>query len=218
MIATLNKVILFLILPSSIFSFLAYNDIDRKIPYAREIMMVVAGLVALLLLFKTIGKWRSLRIISKRSNDLLYCEAVSPELRFRIQLYEWLDVGLYAALGCFLSFTAYPGFYLGVVLLAAALEGIVFLLSNTKRFRLAITSKAVILATNRPNVIRVARLRSVLNKSGDFGFEYRDGQVHKLETQWIQKSSRGEFISVLTRLVEEKGVFFDDFQSITSKE
>ena len=215
MIKFINRFILLLLVPGGIFSFLAYHDIDRIIPFAEIIMTGMAGLIGLLLLIKIITKWQAMLFIKKREKDLLYKERVGAELGRRVLMHELLDIGLYGLIGGFLLYTVFPAFYLGIVLAVATVEGILFLIINKGKYQVGITSKAVIIATNRPDIIRVTRLKAVLNKDGNYDFQLRDGRVSRVESNWILPSSRAEFNSILTRMTKEKGIFFDDFNPET---
>lgn len=216
MVRALNRLILFLVIASGVYCFYVYNDIDNRIPFVKETIWSVTAVLGILLLLKINYKWQSLFYIKKRQKDILYCYDVGSDLRRRTILYEMLDIITYGVIGGMLLLYPHPGKFIGVLLCIAALEGVIYFLANRKRFRIGVTSKAVILATNRPNIIRISKLKAIINKSGHYDFQYLDGRVYKLERPWVSSTSRPLFNEVIKNLTKEKEIFCDDFSEVRS--
>jgi len=211
MVRPINRVILFLIVVSGIYSFYVHNDLDHNVPFREITVQIVAIVMAFLFLLKINYKWQSLFYIKKRKKEILYCYEVGSDLKRRTYLYEGLDILTYGVVGIMHLNYSDPGFYLGVVLSIAAFEGILYALVNRKNFKIGITSKAIILATNRPNIIRLNKLKAVINKSGNYDFQHADGRVDKIERPWVKSDSRPLFDDVIKTLTKEKKIFCDDF-------
>ncbi|MFT7612580.1 MAG: hypothetical protein ACI9J3_001543 [Parvicellaceae bacterium] len=211
MVRPINRVILFIIILSGIYSFYVHNDLDRNVPFREITIQIVAIVLGFLFILKINYKWQSVFYIKKRKKEILYCYEVGSDLKKRTFLYESLDILTYGVVGIMHITYADPGFYLGVVLLIAAFEGFLYAIVNRKNFKIGITSKAIILATNRPNIIRLNKLKAVINKSGNYDFQHIDGRVDKIERPWVKSASRPLFNDVIKTLTKEKKIFCDDF-------
>jgi len=211
MVRPINRVILIIVVISGIYSFYVHNDIDGNVPFVKETVITITSLLAVLLLIKINYKWQSLFYIKKRKKEILYCYEVGSDLKRRTILYEGLDMLTYSVVGGMHLIYPDPGLYIGLVLGIATFEGMLYFLVNRKNFMIGVTNKAVILATNRPDIIRINKLKAVINKSGNYDFQYQDGRVHKIERLWVDSSSRPLFNEVIKSLTEEKQIFCDDF-------
>ncbi|MBL4704146.1 MAG: hypothetical protein JKY54_06475 [Flavobacteriales bacterium] len=211
MVRPINRVILIIVVISGIYSFYVHNDIDGNVPFVKETVITITSLLAVLLLIKINYKWQSLFYIKKRKKEILYCYEVGSDLKRRTILYEGLDMLTYSVVGGMHLIYPDPGLYIGLVLGIATFEGMLYFLVNRKNFMIGVTNKAVILATNRPDIIRINKLKAVINKSGNYDFQYQDGRVHKIERLWVDSSTRPLFNEVIKSLTEEKQIFCDDF-------
>ncbi len=213
MVRAFNRIILVLIITSGIYSFYVHNDIDEQVPYVDETILTVAIVLGIFMLLKIFSKWQTMIYIKKREHRILYNYNVGSDLKRRIMLYELLDILIYASVGVTHILFPYPGETLGFILLGAAFEGCIYLSANRKKFRIGITNKVIILATNRPNVIRISRLKAIINKQGNYDFQYRDGRTYQIEKPWVSSNSRPLFNEVISSLSREKEIFCDDFSA-----
>lgn len=211
MVSVINRVILFVVVLSSIYSFYVHNDVDMHVPFVKETIFIIACVLAFLFLVKFNYKWQSLLYIKKRRKEILYVEFASRSLQRRALLFEVLDVFTYFLVGTLHFYYPVPGLVLGVVLSIAFVEGVIYSVLNYNTLKIGITSSAIILATNRPNIIRVGKLKAILNKSGNYICQHSDGRVDSIEGNWVSDSTKESFNSVLKVITSDKGIFFDDF-------
>jgi len=211
MVSVINRIILFVIVLSSIYSFYVHNDIDMHVPFVRETTLIIACVLGLLFLVKFNYKWQSLLYIKKRRKEILYVEVASRILQRRALLFEALDVLTYFLVGGLHFYYPVPGLVLGVVLSIALVEGVIYSLLNYNTLKIGVTSSAIILATNRPNIIRIGKLKAILNKSGNYICQHSDGRVDSIEGNWVSDSTKESFNSVLKTMAADRGIFFDDF-------
>ena len=165
MVKLINRYIIAILVLSSIYAFYVYNDVDKWVPFVFETIVGFTCLLSLLLLLKLNYKWQSLFYLKKRKEDFLFCAVVSTEFNQRILLYELLDILTYGAITMLYFFFPNPGWVIGCILAFAFAEGIIYSILNYNKFKIGVTSNVIILATNRPNIIRVRKLKAILNTS-----------------------------------------------------
>ena len=213
MVKVINRLIFILITLSSVYSFYVHNDVDQRVPFVQITIQIVTGIMALLFLIKFNYKWQSRLFVKRRQDQILYVEPVSKTLQKKVLLFESLDLFTYAAVAVFHFIYSYPGWLLGSVLAVGVLEGCTYTIINYRSLAIAITSKSIILATNRPNIVRLGRLKAVLNKSGGYVFQHKDGRVDRIEGAWVSDASRDRFNQVLKAISVQQGFYYDDFNS-----
>ena len=213
MVKVINRLIFILITLSSVYSFYVHNDIDQRVPFVQITIHIVTGIMILLFLVKFNYKWQSRLFVKRRQEKILYVEPVSKSLQNKVLLFEALDLFTYAAVAVLHFVYPYPGWLLGSVLAAGVLEGSIYILINYRSLAIAITSNSIILATNRPNIVRLSRLKAILNKSGSYVFQHKDGRVDRIEGTWVSDASRDRFNEVLRGISVQEGFYLDDFNS-----
>jgi len=211
MVRVINRVILFVVVLSSIYSFYVHNDVDMHVPFVQETIFTIACILTFLFLIKFNYKWQSLLYIKKRRKEILYVEIASRSLQRRALVFEALDMLTYFLVGILHFYYPFPGLILGVVLSVAFVEGLVYSVLNYNTFKIGVTPSAIILATNRPNIIRIGKLKAILNKSGNYICQHSDGRVDSIEGGWVSDPTKDSFNNVLKIITADKGIFFDDF-------
>lgn len=197
---------------SGIFCFLAYQDIDRKIPFAELIVIIVSVILFLLFASRSLNRWQSVSKLGKLKANAIFSAKVSKEYRFKMMVYEILHAGFFATIGTFLIVWQFPGFILGLLLLAVAFDHLLFFLVNKWKFELVMTDHLLLAGTNNPISIRLNRVEYVMNKDTNYEFKYKDTRSYKVESMWLDKNDLDEFDRSLRSLMKEKDVFIDVFE------
>ncbi|MBT6515044.1 MAG: hypothetical protein HOK65_09750 [Crocinitomicaceae bacterium] len=213
MVKLINRYIIAILVLSSIYAFYVYNDVDKWVPFVFETIVGFTCLLSLLLLLKLNYKWQSLFYLKKRKEDFLFCAVVSTEFNQRILLYELLDILTYGAITMLYFFFPNPGWVIGCILAFAFAEGFIYSILNYNKFKIGVTSNVIVLATNRPNIIRVRKLKAILNKGGNYVFQHKDGRVDTIESAWISQEHTGHFNDSLENISKKMGIFLDDFNA-----
>ncbi len=211
MVKLINRYIIAILVLSSIYAFYIYNDVDKWVPFVSETIVGFACLLSVLLLLKLNYKWQSLFYLKKRKEDLLFCAVVSREFKHRILLYELLDLLTYGVITILYFVFPNPGWVIGCILGFAFAEGFIYSILNYSKYKIGVTSSVIVLATNRPNIIRVRKLKAILNKGGNYVFQHKDGRVDTIEAAWISQEHTAHFNDSLKSLSKKMGIFLDDF-------
>lgn len=193
------------------YAFYVYNDVDKWVPFVFETIIGFTVLMSFLLLIKLNYKWQSLFYLKRRKEELLFCAAVSTNFKQRILMFELIDVFTYGIIATLHFFFPHPGWIIGGVLAFAFTEGLIYSITNYNKFKIGITYSVIIVATNRPNIIRVRKLKAILNKGGNYVFQHRDGRVDTIESSWVSNHQTADFNRVLASISKEMGIFLDDF-------
>jgi len=180
----------------------------KQLSFAEEIFWALALLMGILSLRRSTKRWMGMKIVTN-TKRFLYNHAISQSRKKRVIVYNCLEsaVLIFLALGIYVltDKAIVPAIVLGLF----ALDSLVFLvLGNNNRFRVGISSKAIIVADREVIVIYFEGLRKVSVDQQTIYFDYIKDLQLSFPTNCILDENKSEALEVLQNSLDKDKVMF----------
>ena len=186
------------------------NTTGGKLLYRFEIFLLLGLVYAIISLRRSVRRWMGVRMTSQ-INKFAWNGEISKERKQRVILYTCLEASLLFFLALSFYFVTNQAFFISLVLMFFSLESIVFLLVNVKRkFRVGITSKAVLVSDREVILIYLAGLRKVSVSQQTIYFDYIEELQLSFPIDCIEEGSRPEFFQTLEAQLDPNRVLFQN--------
>jgi len=177
-----------------------------EIPYVDYVFYGLGLLLFIIVLRRTYRRWMAIRIVS-RTEKFKWNKAVSKERRVRVIIYNLIEFFVYVFAALTLYWLTERAWAPAAALLFAALDNLLLTLVH-KKYRVGMTSKAVIVADREVVVLYFTGLRKVSRHQQTVYFDYiRDLQL-SFPTDCLVESERPEFFHQLEQQVDRDKVYF----------
>ena len=180
----------------------------NNLPYKDYIFLGLGMLIVIVIIRRSIRRWMGMRIVSKVKKFKWNAE-VSKGRKSRVRVYLLLEALVMTFIGIALyevSETALPA---GIAFLIGAFDSIVFAIAGRNgRYRVGISSKAVIVADREVILLYFTGLRKISVHQQTTYFDYIKGLQLSFPTDCIQDEDREEFLKVLEAQIDPNRVFF----------
>lgn len=182
-----------------------------QIPFHEEIMLAFAALFLLIGARRSVRRWMGLRLVGQTHKYIWNVPIDAGRIK-QANLYLVLEgvVHLAAAYACFaITPKALP--IAGVIALLGLDHFVFALVGSTKnKFRIGMTSKALVVADRDVKVIYFSGLRRVSTQQQSLFFDYVEELQLSLPINSFSDEDRGVFIQRLEQVVNRDKVFFSD--------
>lgn len=179
-----------------------------NLPYKEWIFLGLGLILFILILRRSIRRWMGMRIVNK-VDRFKWNQPVSARRKSRVQTYLWLEamVMFVVALALYLvtpeALAPATAFWLGTV------DNIIFsLVGANKRFRVGLSSKALIVADREVTLLYFTGLRKVSKHQQTIYFDYIKGLQLSFPEDCIQDEHKIEFYQKLEEQLDRDRVFF----------
>lgn len=184
----------------------------ENLEYKEEIFLVLGTILLLINVRRSIRRWVGMKLVNQLPK-YKWNTVVSKDRVKRIYSYNFLEalVMLSAGYGVF-SLTPYAWMPL-VGLAFGALDGIFFVIYGTKknRFRVGLTSKALLAADRDVAIIYFLGLRKISLQQQTLFFDFKEeGMQFRFPIDLIPEEKRNDFFVELRGCVDEKKVYFSN--------
>ncbi|MFT5858568.1 MAG: hypothetical protein ACI865_000656 [Flavobacteriaceae bacterium] len=178
----------------------------HNLPYRDEILLGFGVLMFVVILRKSIRRWMGVSIVSKVKKFVWNAE-ISQARKSRVRMYLIMEsvVMLTMAIGLYMiTEVALPP---ALALALGTLDNIIFGLVPNK-YRVGISSKALIIADREVILIYFSGLRKVSSHQQSIYFDYIKGLQLAFPTNCVDDSDKAKFFEVLEEQVDTDRVFF----------
>ena len=179
-----------------------------QIPYKEEIFLGLGIVIFLLILRRSIRRWMGMRIVNQVKR-FKWNKEVSRDRVKRVMTYQilealimsWVAAGLYVLTP--LAIVPAIAFGIGV------LDNLIFaIVGRNKKFRVGVSSKAVIVADREVTLLYFTGLRKISTHQQTLYFDYIKGLQLRFPTNCIDPAERDEFNEALEAQIDRDRVFF----------
>lgn len=215
----INILLLVITFPIILFSIVIGFDIPvefvkmsgANLPYKTEIFLILASLVFVIGVRRSIRRWIGIRLVNKTSR--FQWNAPMGKSRYKqAMLYLYLEALVHVFVAVALYSITNEAFPVALVYVVLALDHLVFaFITNSKKlFRVGITSKAILIADRDVKVVYFTGLKKVDKHQQSLFFDYiKDLQI-SIPSECIDESQRANFKEKLASNLDRDRVFFTE--------
>lgn len=180
----------------------------NNLPYKEYIFLGLGMLIVIVIIRRSIRRWMGMSIVNKVKKFKWNAE-VSKERKSRVRVYLLLEALVMTVVGIALYLVCETALSPCVAFLIGALDSIIFAIAGSNgRYRVGISSKAVIVADREVILLYFTGLRKISAHQQTTYFDYIKGLQLSFPTDCIQEEEREEFLKVLEAQIDPNRVFF----------
>jgi hypothetical protein len=213
----INVILLVVSLPTFLLTIFVGYDLPieslrmqaTEIPYLPYIFLGLAAVLFVFSLRRTLRRWSGLYLVNQRSKYVFNAE-IKIERKKRVVVYTVLESVILAYLGY--AYTAITPLAIApsIVMYVFSVEGMIFLSYGllAKKFRVGITSKAVLVADREVSVLYFSGLRQISISQQTVYFEYIGNLQMNFPVDCLDGQNKSDFFETLRGQVDENRVLF----------
>lgn len=212
----INALLLFLLFPTMAMTIFVGYDLPveflktsgSQMPYRFEIFLGLGLLLLIINVRRSIRRWMGLRLVNQTSK-FKWNVPMSKERRLRVQTYNIIEAFVMAFVGTVLYKVSNEAFLPAIAFWFTTVDNVIFTLigSVNKRFRIGITSKAVIAADRDVALVYFGGLRKVSIHQDSIYFDYIKGLQLSIPVDCIEEGQKDKFFETLGQQLDRDKVF-----------
>lgn len=177
-----------------------------EIPFQNFIFIGFGMLYFILLIWRSIRRWMGMYIVNKTAR-FCWNEVVSTDRKQRIIVYTLLEVFIMSSLAFALYFIMGSNQFPGIILFGFSLESLIFLFVGVQnKFRVGISSRAVIVADREVTVIYFSGLQKVTIGNESIYFDYIKDLQLSFPTDCIDSHLLNSFKAGVREMIDKDKV------------
>jgi hypothetical protein len=214
-----NLLLLVLIIPIIAFTIFIGFDLPIEIikisganaPYKEIIFMGFAVLLFLILVNRSIKRWLGIKMVNQTKRFQWNVE-ISRERSKQVVLYLVLE----ASVQLFVAYALYKvsefALPVSIVLIVFSIDHLIlaFVGSILKKFRIGITSKAILVADRETKAVYFQGLKEVDVQQQSLFFDYINDLQLSISSECIPSNDRANFKSFLDKNIDRNRVYFSE--------
>lgn len=178
----------------------------KEIPYQEYIFLGFGLVYFMLLVWRSIRRWMGLFIVNK-TERFKWNMFVSKSRSQRILVYSLLESGTMSTVAFAMYVVSGTNHLPGIILYIFSIEGLIFLLLGLKnKFRVGISSKAVIVSDREVTIAYLTGLRQVTIGNESVYFDYINDLQLSFPTDCIDEQHVESFRSEIKNVVDRDRV------------
>jgi hypothetical protein len=180
-----------------------------EIPYLDYIFLGFAAILCVISLRRTIRRWSGLYLVNQHTKYVFNAE-IKLERKKRVIVYTILEAVVMAYLGYLYTALTPKAWAPSLVMYIFSLEGLLFMMYGllAKKFRVGITSKAVLVSDREVKVLYFSGLRQISIEQQSIYFEYLGNLQLNFPVDCLDIQNKKEFFDTLRQQVNENRVLF----------
>jgi hypothetical protein len=212
----INALLLFILFPTMALTIFVGYDLPLEIlktsgsqlPYRFEIFLGIGMLILIINVRRSIRRWMGMRLVNQVSK-FKWNVPMSKERISRVHTYTLLEAFVMAFVGAVLYQVSNDAFLPAIAFGYTTVDNIIFTIigSMNKRFRIGITSKAVIAADRDVSLVYFSGLRKVTIHQDSIYFDYIKGLQLSIPVDCIEEGQKDKFFEVLEQQIDRDRVF-----------
>lgn len=210
----INAVLLFFTLITAFIAIYVGFDLPVKmlrttgayIPYIDHVLLGLGVMILIIVLRRTYRRWMAIRIVS-RTTKFKWNQSVSRERKYRVLTYSILEIVVYSFAAAGLYVLTERAWLPAAALAFAALDNLI-LIALTKKFRVGLSSKALVVADREVVVLYFKGLRKVSVHQQTVYFDYIKDLQLSFPLNCIDPAKKEEFFEILKSQMDPDKVYF----------
>lgn len=184
----------------------------NNLAFINEIFLILGSLMGLIALRRCAKRWMGMKIVNTTDRFLFNFE-VSKDRKNRVVLYNLLESSVMLFIGLSVFNLTHHAIVPMIVLLFFAFDNILFLLVGyKKRFRIGLSSKALIVSDREVTVLYFEGLRKISIGQQTIYFDYIKELQLSFPTNCLRDEDRDIMFKGLNEIVDEDKVMFSKIE------
>lgn len=184
----------------------------NNLAFINELFLILGSLMGLIALRRSAKRWMGMKIVNTTDRFLFNFE-VSKDRKNRVVLYNLLESSVMLFIGLSVFNLTHHAIVPMIVLLFFAFDNILFLLVGyKKRFRIGLSSKALIVSDREVTVLYFEGLRKISIGQQTIYFDYIKELQLSFPTNCLRDEDRDIMFNGLNEIVDEDKVMFSKIQ------
>ncbi|MFK7787190.1 MAG: hypothetical protein AB8B56_18860 [Crocinitomicaceae bacterium] len=180
----------------------------NNLPYKDYVFLGMGLLILIVIIRRSVRRWMGMRIVNQTKKFKWNAE-VSTERKSRVRVYLMLEAFVMIFVGVALYLVCETAIAPCIAFLIGALDNTIFAIAGRNgKYRVGISSKAVIVADREVILLYFTGLRKISAHQQTTYFDYIKGLQLSFPTDCIHEEERGEFLKVLEEQIDPNRVFF----------
>jgi hypothetical protein len=180
----------------------------NNLPYKEGIFLGLGLATTIIILRRAIRRWMGMRIVNQ-VKKFKWNAPVSASRKSRVQLYLSLEALVMTAMAIGLYSVSEDAVAPAIAYGIGALDNIVFAIAGgNDRYRVGISSKALIIADREVILLYFSGLRKVSAQQQTTYFDYIKGLQITFPTNCVRDENKEKFLEVLEAQLDKDRVFF----------
>jgi len=182
-----------------------------NLAYHKEILLLIGAFLLVINVRRSIRRWIAMRLVNQLPK-FKWNTVVSRERVQRIYAYNFLEAVVFALAGTALFVLTEHAWLCLVGLVFGSLDAIVFAIYGgvTKKFRVGLTSKALLAGDRNVSIIYFLGLRKVSVQQQTIFFDFKDELQHRFPLNLIPEDKHEEFFKELKECTDESKVYYQN--------
>ncbi len=212
----INVLLIFLLFPTMLFTIFVGFDLPieslrtsgQQVPYRFQVFLGIGLLLLTINLKRSVTRWMGLRLVNQ-VKKFKWNQPMSKDRIYRVQVYTILEAVVMLFVGTVLYSICNEALLPAIAFWFCFADNLIFLFfgSRKKRFRMGITSKAVVVADRDVSVLYFSGLRKVSIHQQSIYFDYIKGLQLSFPIDCMEKEQHDAFFTVLEEQLDTDKVF-----------
>ncbi|MDX2360764.1 MAG: hypothetical protein QNK23_08150 [Crocinitomicaceae bacterium] len=212
----INAVLAFILMPTMLLVVFIGFDLPLTIfktsganlPYRHEILLGIGLLILVINIRRSVRRWMGMIIVS-RKDKFKWNAPVSSSRARRVLTYLLLEAVVMAFVGVALYKVSSEAWMPAIGYLFGAFDSVLFgLIGGRTRYRIGLSSKALIVADREVTILYFNGLRKVSIQQQSIYFDYVKGLQLSFPSDCVEEENRAEFFTMLEEQLDPDKVYF----------
>ena len=189
----------------------SFGITGTEIPYRFEVFAGLGFVLFLIQLRRSTRRWMALSMVAKL-NRFQWNQPVSGPRKKRVATYNLIEVTVMVVLSYGLYTITKESIVPAIVFLAFGLDSLVFTLVGRNKYRVGLSSKAILVADREIILIYFVGLRKVAIQQQTVYFDYINNLQLTFPLDCIEEQNKHDFFETLHSVIDKDRVFFSNIQ------
>jgi hypothetical protein len=189
----------------------SFGITGSEIPYRFELFAGLGFILFIIQLRRTTRRWMALSMVSKLDR-FQWNKPVSLSRKKRVATYNLIEVSVMAVLSVGLYSITKESLIPALIFLAFSVDSFVFTLVGRNKYRVGLSTKAILVADREIILIYFTGLRKVAIHQQTVYFDYINNLQLTFPLDCIEEENKQEFFEGLHKVIDKDRVFFSNIE------
>lgn len=189
----------------------SFGITGSEIPYRFELFAGLGFILFIIQLRRTTRRWMAVSMVSKLDR-FQWNKPVSLSRKKRVATYNLIEVSVMAVLSVGLYSITKESLIPALIFLAFSVDSFVFTLVGRNKYRVGLSTKAILVADREIILIYFTGLRKVAIHQQTVYFDYINNLQLTFPLDCIEEENKQEFFEGLHKVIDKDRVFFSNIE------
>ena len=219
-----NLVTLVIVFPLILFSVYIGLDVPidslgitgSEIPYQKEVFYIGTFICGLFHLLRSVKRWSALRVANKIS-QFKWSARIGKKRSGRVITYLFLEIFLMLCFSIAFFKLTPASFSIYSLLILSSIDSLFFIVFGKKKYRISVSSKAIVIADREVQVIYFKGLRKISIHQQSVFFEYIENLQLFFPLNSLEEKDVSVFFNELNKLIDRERVYLGNTHKFVKK-